>query len=74
MKNKLIILSTIISLSCHAKPIIKVLAIHLIFIPSGYTVFEKSVGDLNKDNQDDYVFVIKGTDKVILFMMNNEVN
>lgn len=63
MKNKLIILSTIISLSCHAETNYKSAGNPLDFIPSGYTVFEKAVGDLNKDNQDDYVFVIKGTDK-----------
>ena len=32
-------------------------------IPAGYTVVEKSVGDLNKDKQDDYVFIIKSTNK-----------
>ena len=33
------------------------------FIPVGYVVFEEIRGDLNKDNQADYVFIIKGTDK-----------
>ena len=33
------------------------------FIPAGYVVFEKVQGDLNKDNQVDYVLIIKGTDK-----------
>lgn len=32
-------------------------------IPAGYTVVAKSVGDLNKDKQDDYVFIIKSTNK-----------
>ncbi len=32
-------------------------------IPAGYTVVAKSVGDLNKDKHDDYVFMIKGTNK-----------
>jgi hypothetical protein len=63
MKNKLMILSTIISLSCNAETNHKSSGNPLDFISSGYTVFEKSVGDLNNDNQDDYVFVIKGTDK-----------
>ena len=33
------------------------------FIPKGYVVFEKINGDLNKDNIEDCVLVIKGTDK-----------
>ncbi len=33
------------------------------FVPAGYVVFEEIQGDLNKDNQADYVFVIKGTDR-----------
>jgi hypothetical protein len=33
------------------------------FLPAGYVVFQKIQGDLNKDNQVDYVFVIKGTNK-----------
>ena len=32
-------------------------------IPKGYVVFEKTQGDLNGDNQADYIFIIKGTDK-----------
>lgn len=33
------------------------------FMPAGYVIFEEIRGDLNKDNQEDYVFIIKGTDK-----------
>lgn len=33
------------------------------FIPAGYVVSEEIQGDLNKDNQADYVFIIKGTDR-----------
>lgn len=33
------------------------------FVPPGYVVFEQIQGDLNKDNQADYVLIIKGTDK-----------
>lgn len=33
------------------------------FIPAGYVVFEELQGDLNRDNQADYVFIIKGTDR-----------
>jgi hypothetical protein len=33
------------------------------FVPAGYVVFNVIQGDLNKDNQTDYVFIIKGTSK-----------
>lgn len=33
------------------------------FVPSGYVVFDTIQGDLNKDNQSDYVLIIKGTDR-----------
>lgn len=33
------------------------------FVPAEYIVFEKIQGDLNGDNQTDYVFIIKGTAK-----------
>ena len=33
------------------------------FIPKGYDVLEELQGDLNKDDQEDYVFIIKGTDE-----------
>ncbi|GAA3520080.1 hypothetical protein GCM10022393_37900 [Aquimarina addita] len=33
------------------------------FIPDGYVIFEKYFGDLNKDEQDDCVVIIKNTDK-----------
>jgi hypothetical protein len=32
------------------------------FLPKGFVVFEKVVGDLNKDGLDDCVLIIKGTD------------
>ncbi|MBL0686164.1 hypothetical protein JJQ60_21750 [Aquimarina mytili] len=32
-------------------------------LPKGYTLFEKIQGDLNGDDLDDYVLIIKGTDK-----------
>ena len=32
-------------------------------VPPGYVVIEEIKGDLNKDNQSDYVYLIKGTDK-----------
>lgn len=33
------------------------------FVPAGYVIFQNIQGDLNGDNQADYVFIIKGTDK-----------
>lgn len=33
------------------------------FLPKGFVVFEKINGDLNNDGIEDYVFIIKGTDK-----------
>lgn len=33
------------------------------FIPKDYVVYEKVFGDLNKDNQEDCILIIKGTDK-----------
>ena len=36
-------------------------------VPSGFFVTEKIEGDLNSDNQTDYVYVIKGTDRSKFF-------
>ncbi len=33
------------------------------FLPKDYLIFEKIIGDLNKDGIDDYVFIIKNTDE-----------
>lgn len=33
------------------------------FIPQGYILYEKVFGDLNKDNQEDCILIIKGTNK-----------
>lgn len=33
------------------------------FIPQGYVLYEKVFGDLNKDNQEDCILIIKGTNK-----------
>jgi hypothetical protein len=35
--------------------------------PSGFVVAEEIRGDLNKDNQTDYVYIVKGTDKSKFF-------
>jgi hypothetical protein len=36
------------------------------FIPAGYVVVQEVQGDLNKDDQTDHVFVIKGTDEAMV--------
>jgi len=41
------------------------------FIPKDYVLFEKIKGDLNKDGIDDYVLVIKGTQKSEIEKNNN---
>ena len=33
------------------------------FVPKGYTIFEKSYGDLNKDGEEDCILIIKRIDK-----------
>lgn len=33
------------------------------YIPEGYSLFEELSGDLNKDGLDDYILIVKGTDK-----------
>lgn len=33
------------------------------FVPKGFVIFDKTEGDLNNDGRNDYVLVIKGTDK-----------
>ncbi len=33
------------------------------FIPKGYVLYDKVFGDLNKDNQEDCILIIKGTNK-----------
>lgn len=49
-----------IGTSVFAKPMAK---LPTAFIPSEYIIFSQTQGDLNKDGQSDYVFIIKGTNK-----------
>ncbi|WP_020529303.1 hypothetical protein [Flexithrix dorotheae] len=46
------------------------------FIPKGYTGFEKYIGDLNQDGQEDCVMLIKKTDKanIVTNRFNNKVD
>lgn len=37
------------------------------FLPKGFVVFEKIKGDLNKDGVEDYILIIKDTDKSLVF-------
>lgn len=53
--------TAVCSLPSQAQP--RIAASPMDFIPAQYVVFYKKQGDLNKDNQPDYVFIIKGTDK-----------
>ncbi len=41
------------------------------FLPKGYTLFEKSRGDLNSDGKEDVILMIKGTDKNDFFKDEN---
>jgi hypothetical protein len=36
-------------------------------VPSGFVITEEIRGDLNKDNQEDYVYILKGTDRRKIF-------
>lgn len=44
------------------------------FVPSGYVLFEKVYGDLNKDGIEDCVLIIKGTDKSKIVSDRNRGN
>lgn len=46
------------------------------FIPAGHVVFKEIRGDLNKDGLEDYVFVIKGTnkDEIVIDNFGREVD
>ena len=44
------------------------------FIPKGYRLFEELHGDLNGDGKDDYVAIIKGTDKEQVVKSENSDN
>jgi hypothetical protein len=63
MIKKSFIILTLISTNIYAVPTNAISSNPFDFIPPGFSVFDKSVGDLNKDKQEDYVFIVKGTDK-----------
>ena len=42
------------------------------FLPKGYVVFEKILGDLNKDGLEDCVLIVKGTKKSSITKGQNE--
>jgi len=67
MKNILLVTLIITSTNSYSAADHNTVSNPVDLIPAGYTVFAKSVGDLNKDKQDDYVFMIKGTDKSEIF-------
>lgn len=62
---KIIILAAFLLLGTNVfgQPILKTAKTATEFVPSGYVVHSEIQGDLNKDNQLDYVFIIKGRDK-----------
>ncbi|MDR2208251.1 MAG: hypothetical protein LBE22_04675 [Azoarcus sp.] len=63
MRKIIFIVFLAIGTNAFGQPIQKTAKSPIEFIPSGYFVFKEIKGDLNKDNQEDYVFIIKGTDK-----------
>lgn len=62
MKNLVFILFLTVGTSAFGKSTIQLANSPTYFIPDGYVVFDKIQGDLNKDNQIDYVYIIKATD------------
>jgi hypothetical protein len=63
MKKLVFIILLVIGVNAFGQTMPKTAKSPAEFIPAGYFVFEEIRGDLNKDNQEDYVFIIKGTDK-----------
>ena len=63
MKNLVFIVSLVIGTSAFGQVTPKTAKSPTEFVPAGYVVFQQIQGDLNKDNQVDYVLIIKGTDK-----------
>ena len=47
-----------------------------VVLPDGYKLFDKIQGDLNNDGKDDYVLIVKGTDKekIVLNRFEKEVD
>jgi len=63
MKKFIVIIFLIIGSTAFGKSIETTSTFPADFIPAGYTVVEELHGDLNNDNQMDYIFMVKGTDK-----------
>ena len=63
MIKKSLITLTLISTNIYAATTNGISSNPFDFIPPGFIVVDKSIGDLNKDKQEDYVFIVKGTDK-----------
>ena len=63
MIKKSLITLTLISTNIYAATTNGISSNPFDFIPPGFIVADKSNGDLNKDKQEDYVFIVKGTDK-----------
>lgn len=72
MIKKSLITFTLISTNIYAATTNGIASNPLDFIPPGYAVFDKAIGDLNKDKQEDYVFIIKGTDKANFVKDNHD--
>lgn len=64
MKNFVFIVLLVIGTNALGQVIPRTAKLPTEFVPAGYVVSEQIQGDLNKDNQADYVLIIKGTDKV----------
>jgi hypothetical protein len=63
MKKLVFIICLVIGTNAFAQSTPKTAKSPTDFIPVGYVVFKEIQGDLNKDNQLDYVFIIKRMDK-----------
>ena len=70
-KYHFLILVILTTVSCKAQNIDS-----LGYIPKGYVVLEKIYGDLNNDDLEDCVLIIKGTDKknIVINRFNKEVD
>jgi hypothetical protein len=63
LKNFVFVLFFLLGTHTFGQPTPKVAKSPTAFIPSGYVLFDEIRGDLNKDNQEDCVLIIKATEK-----------
>jgi len=63
MKNFIFISFLLIGTCAFGQTVPKTAKTPAEFVPPGYVLLEEIKGDLNKDNQTDYVLIIKGTDR-----------